>query len=1423
MQYTTIVQISDIHIRAGDTQQSRFTEYQTQIDRLLQALTRYDTETTLVVLLGDIFHDKSKIGPSAQILAQRLFNGLSTFKTVVIRGNHDYRQDQPDEPDLIKPFFEHQPENISYYDETGLYQVGDVEIGLVAVQDTLIRGAAGGIMSELTEFPQPSTDDDTVNHRIALFHGSFGGALLQNGTDVDNRNNYPLEWIKGYDMMLFGDIHVQQLHRVKSEPGNDFTSREAKDLYVTGKYQLGDKVPWAYAGSLIQQNFGESLWGHGFIEWNLESRSATAYHLRNEVGNVIVTLNANDEPCVKFRIGRRQQTLLVSTVVTYGWFPKQISLRFAPQARNMVQNIQSMFEEAGIVVRDTGFVPDGDLEDASTANVTHEAKKELVNDLSELNSPQAWVSYFTETAGLPEGDWSQWVHHPNLLTTPCDVFEPPVSTKIQERNTKFRKTLESYTQSRDVKAPVRQFRIHYMDFSNLLCYGQSNHIDFDDFSKSICLVNGNNGSGKSSFLEIICIALYGESFPSRYNKSYSAAIINLTARSAYTRIMFSINGKSYWLTRTFEPAPKNPKNLWQRSVRLTDFDTNEVLRQNANVVDPWVIESIGEFQHFLLTTIMSQSNDSDFFAMAPKDQKSIIDSLLQLNVCEDFKTILKESKLNHEYALNALDSYESGAKSQTALVSTLHDVDVNALTERQTTVQAELAVLQTQLAEAKAHFSNQAERIFHTPLQDYVKEQKSLDLTDPTPDETYMRTLDAAKEHLSVLKTKRYPPVQQPKRSKPFAELEQQLNELKMQRAAHPSGNVRPYDAAEHKAWLNQNAKRPEQPEKPLHELEYELTRVQEELAQYEIAEEDAKPVSAKVLAGLKKQHDELTAELDALDQEIRLREKELSAQQLSPKIRAQVDQYNAALSALTTAFGCAPSEAESRLAVAATASLTLTHLRSELDNVESQLKEVGQVKYNPKCASCNENPFRLKAEQLLASQKATQAKVAAATAELTTLTNGQPLDHLQSVYATWRALHSDKMLSYINADKRASTLNTELKTLRISAAEKEETREELDYENLVIINEFCDLKKRHQVATASVAGARYFKELQEWNAAAAVADLDATIQKVADATAHAYAIDLQETKNLVKERDELMASVERFSRAQKRTTELTAIIAAYPHYTMYQQLDAKYRPLSSEQSSLEAQIRQAQAIHGKLQQARTQAQRIADFRAVLEQRTATIKALADAFDNYTDFVYPSRVGPAIESAVNTVLNSIALPRPIRLQAQWDGGHFNWLVQDGTQSPPYEKCSGAQRFFVSLALRFAFSRMGASNMINAQIFLDEGFTACDVETMERVPTLLNSLLKETEYLQTIFLVSHMDTLKSTATRSIQITRGAHASQLQIGERREAPRAKATKTTVGVAAPLQPTDAAEEGEVMEAVPIPTKRRGRPKKDQGIVVS
>jgi len=221
------------------------------------------------------------------------------------------------------------------------------------------------------------------------------------------------------------------------------------------------------------------------------------------------------------------------------------------------------------------------------------------------------------------------------------------------------------------------------------------------------------------------------------------------------------------------------------------------------------------------------------------------------------------------------------------------------------------------------------------------------------------------------------------------------------------------------------------------------------------------------------------------------------------------------------------------------------------------------------------------------------------------------------------------------------------------------------------------------------------------------------------------------------------------------------------------------------------------------------------------------VKAMAEAFEKFTDWLYPNKVKPAIESAVNTVLSSIALPRPISLVAEWDSGHFNWYVQDGSSRPPYEKSSGAQKFFISLALRLAFSRMGTSNMINAQIFLDEGFTACDAETMERVPALLKSLLHKMDYLQTVFLVSHLDTLKTAASKSITITRGAQASFVRIGDRQQSPRPTQTKATV-IKGSIVGGDAPEEGEVVPAIDIPAKKRGRPKKavlnsDKEIAVS
>jgi hypothetical protein len=191
------------------------------------------------------------------------------------------------------------------------------------------------------------------------------------------------------------------------------------------------------------------------------------------------------------------------------------------------------------------------------------------------------------------------------------------------------------------------------------------------------------------------------------------------------------------------------------------------------------------------------------------------------------------------------------------------------------------------------------------------------------------------------------------------------------------------------------------------------------------------------------------------------------------------------------------------------------------------------------------------------------------------------------------------------------------------------------------------------------------------------------------------------------------------------------------------------------------------------------------------------ISKLSESFSNYTTWLYPSKVGPAIENAVNEVMNSIALPRPITLISKWEKDHFSWNVRDGNSEPPFEKCSGAQKFFIGFALRIALGRLGSSNIINDQMFQDEGFTACDAETMERVPILLKNLLKDSNKMDSIYIVSHMEQLKVSANAAISITRGATSSKLTIGQRLAMPRP----------IPLM---------VQDAVPLPAKKKGRPPK-------
>ena len=76
-------------------------------------------------------------------------------------------------------------------------------------------------------------------------------------------NSFQVDMFDGFDMAMLGDIHKRQ-------------------TFGEGYEHI------AYAGSMIQQNHGELLENHGYLLWDIPTRTFTEHHIHNEYGFLTV-------------------------------------------------------------------------------------------------------------------------------------------------------------------------------------------------------------------------------------------------------------------------------------------------------------------------------------------------------------------------------------------------------------------------------------------------------------------------------------------------------------------------------------------------------------------------------------------------------------------------------------------------------------------------------------------------------------------------------------------------------------------------------------------------------------------------------------------------------------------------------------------------------------------------------------------------------------------------------------------------------------------------------------------------------------------------------------------------------------------------------------------------------------------------------
>lgn len=620
MNYTHIVHFSDIHIHKGPKRYDEYKGVFQNMNQYLEGLECIRQETAMIVVTGDVFHDKGNIDPYGIDLFQRFVNILSRHApTIFIEGNHDLRQDALTSAQdasgildvLLKPYTTAEEEpRVFYLKETGVYECGNVNFGLLSIRDVLERGNTTGLAKDIPTMPTPPPKTQHDVYNVALCHIAIEEVSF---SFKNNRYSNPSsEHFKEYDMTLLGDIHKRQ-------------------------WRSGSNGVWGYAGSLVQQNFGESLF-HGGLLWDLSSKTCRPFDIFNT--HCFLTLQKNgDEYMIDSTTVLNKNWLSASEFDIFDIRVKCHKNGFGTKVR---EDIQTLFEEANKRIAslnehmtandDVLFLP-------APAFLNDDISGEIGFDMTDpLKHQQIFEKYLDERM-CDRGDETKefaksFLTHPQTFVPNLDDMSA-LSISPEKKETLSSKaqsivSIEDNPSSNNIQC--KNFTMKSLSWDWLYSYGKSNRIDFTSHRKNIVLLKGLNASGKSNFLDIILLSLYGQNIPSRSNMHYTAHCIIHTKKppteDASSSIVFCLEGVEYTLQRKYKTT-KNSSSLNMDVVLTRIGEDSFVLKQGA--VKKWLQENIGTLQDLLASSFITQNNDGDFFMMRESERTEYLEKSLNLD------------------------------------------------------------------------------------------------------------------------------------------------------------------------------------------------------------------------------------------------------------------------------------------------------------------------------------------------------------------------------------------------------------------------------------------------------------------------------------------------------------------------------------------------------------------------------------------------------------------------------------------------------------------------------------------------------------------------------------------------------------------------------------------------------------------------